>query len=99
MEDILATHLKQKSRTICILNVPTLKVDFQALIIDQILPGFQDDLEEEGIEVVESEEFESSTFSLILKMKTLEAAERFFGAFNCRYFRDDAGPISEIERV
>ena len=56
---------------LCILAVPTLKVDFSWFIKDQILAGYEACLDEEfPMKIIEMTKFENTMYSIVLKMKT-----------------------------
>lgn len=86
LKSVCRTH----SRVLCIVAVPTLKVDFTWFIKDQILAGYENCLEQGyPIKVIEMAKYENTMYSIVLKMKTQNMADKFFSAFNGRYFRDD----------
>lgn len=69
------------------LAIPTLKEPFQKLLETQILPQFGQFIRK--ITVIESVEFVNAFYSLVLVLKNQEVADKFYSAFNGRYFRDD----------
>ena len=56
---------------------------------EQILPNFEDKLTNDPIKIIESNQYENSIYQIVLKLKTQEYSDKFFSAFNGRYFRDD----------